>query len=109
MNWHIRYLDETDEDFQKLDGSQTRRVRKAIDKVRQNPLPRNEGGYGIALGNKGGVNLTGCCEIKLRGEGLRAIYKLTRTQLEMTVIIVGIREDEEVYDEANERVKKHKL
>ena len=109
MSWHIRYLEEVEKDFKELDGSQAIRVRKAINRTLQNPLPRSEGGYGIELGSKGGVNLTNCLEIKLRGEGLRAIYKLIHTETEMLIIIVGVREDEKVYDEADSRIKLHRL
>ena len=109
MSWNIRYLDEVDGDFKKLDGSQKIKVRKAIKRTLTNPLPHSEGGYGIELGHKGGINLTNCLEIKLRGEGLRVIYKLIRTETEMLVIIVGLKEDEEVYDEANERITQHGL
>ena len=109
MNWHIGYLDEVADDFNKLDGSQRIRVRKAINKTLKNPLPRSEGGYGIELGNKGGVNLTNCLEIKLRGEGLRVIYKLIRTETEMLIVIIGAREDEKVYDDADERITQYRL
>ena len=109
MNWHIGYLDEVADDFAKLDGSQRIRVRKAIKKTLTSPLPRSKGGYGIELGNKGGVNLTNCLEIKLKGEGLRVIYKLILTETEMLVVIVGAREDEEVYDKAQERIKRYGL
>lgn len=109
MSWNIRYLDEVEDDLAKLDGSQRIKVRKAIKRTLTNPLPRSQGGYGIELGHKGGINLTNCLEIKLRGEGLRVIYKLIRTDTEMLVIIVGLREDEEVYDDANERITRHNL
>lgn len=109
MNWHIKYLEEVEKDFRKLDASQVIRVRKAINRTLQNPLARSQGGHGIELGNKGGVNLTNCLEIKLRGEGLRAIYKLIHTKTEMLVIIVGVREDEKVYNEADARIKLHRL
>ena len=97
MNWNLEFLPEARKDLRSLDGSQRQKVIKAINRTLQNPLPRSEGGYGIELGNKGGVNLTGCLEIKLRGEGLRAVYKLIRTETEMLVIIIDVREDEEVY------------
>ena len=109
MNWKLRFLPEVRKDFRKLDGSQKQRVSKAIDRTLKNPLPNSEGGYGIELGHKGGINLTNCLEIKLRGEGIRVIYKLIRTDTEMLVIIVGLREDEEVYDNAEERITRHNL
>lgn len=109
MNWGIRYLPEAEEDLKKLDGSQSRKVSKAIDRVLTNPLPHSKGGYGIELGHKGGINLTKCLEIKLRGEDLRVIYKLMYTETEMLVIIVGARADEEVYDVAEERITRYRL
>ncbi|MBQ6981863.1 MAG: type II toxin-antitoxin system RelE/ParE family toxin [Synergistaceae bacterium] len=109
MMWTTRFLPEAEVDLQKLDWSQSRKVAKAIQRTEKNPLPRSEGGYGIELGNKGGVNLTNCLEIKLRGEGLRVIYKLIRTETEMLVVIIGAREDEKVYDDANERITRYRL
>lgn len=109
MKWKLRFLPEVRKDFRKLDESQRQRVSKAIDRTQTNPLPHSEGGYGIELGHKGGINLLNCLEIKLRGEGLRVIYKLMRTDTEMLVIIVGVREDEEVYNDAQERLTQHGL
>ncbi|MBQ6115536.1 MAG: type II toxin-antitoxin system RelE/ParE family toxin [Synergistaceae bacterium] len=109
MMWTTRFLPEAEVDLQKLDWSQSRKVAKAIQSTEKNPLPHSEGGYGIELGNKGGVNLTNCLEIKLRGEGLRVIYKLIRTEIEMLVVIIGAREDEKVYDDANERITRYRL
>ena len=109
MNWDLEFLPEARKDLRKLDGSQRQHVIKAINKILQNPLPRSEGGYGIELGNKGGVNLTNCLEIKLRGEGLRVIYKLIRTETEMLIVIIGAREDEKVYDDADERITRYRL
>ena len=109
MMWTTRFLPEAEVDLQKLDWSQSRKVAKAIQRTEKNPLPHSEGGYGIELGNKGGVNLTNCLEIKLRGEGLRVIYKLIRTEIEMLVVIIGAHEDEKVYDDANERITRYRL
>lgn len=109
MNWRTEYLDEAIEDYNKLDDSQKFRVRKAISKTKKNPLPRSEGGYGIELGSKGGVDLTNCLEIKLRGAGLRVIYKLVRTETEMIIIVIGVREDNKVYDTAQKRIEDHGL
>lgn len=43
MNWEVLYLPEALEDLRKLDGSQKILVRKAIQKVKRNPLPETEG------------------------------------------------------------------
>ena len=36
-------------------------------------------------------------KIKLRGEGIRIVYHLERTDTRMLIVVIGIREDEEVY------------
>ena len=109
LSWKLEFLDEARKDLRNLDGSQRQRVVKAIKRTLINPLPRSKGGYGIELGNKGGVNLTNCMEIKLRGEGLRVIYKLIHTRTEMLIIIIDVREGEEVYDIAEERITRYGL
>lgn len=109
MSWNIAYLPEAVKDLKALAGNQQILVRKAIQKVSQNPLPMEEGGYGKPLGHKSGTNLTGFLKIKLRGAGIRVVYKLERTESGMTVIVVGVREDDEVYELAQKRITKHGL
>jgi mRNA interferase RelE/StbE len=109
MNWKLEFLPEVEKDLRQLSGDQRILVRKAIKKVQTNPLPMNEGGYGKPLGNKGGLDLTGFLKIKLRGSGLRVVYKLVRTESEMLIVIVGARADDEVYETAEQRVKRYSL
>lgn len=100
MNWKIDYLPEALEDLRSLDGSERLLVRKAIAKVSQNPLPKEEGGFGSPLGNKGGRNLTGFLKIKILKAGLRVVYKLVNVNDTMMIIVIGARADDEVYDTA---------
>ena len=58
MMWEVVYLPEAQDDFRSLDGSQRLLVTKAIEKLKLNPLPETEGGYGKWLGNKNGKNLS---------------------------------------------------
>ena len=109
MNWEVDYLPEARKDIQNLDRSKQIIVNKAIKKVKSNPLPQAEGGYGKPLGHKHGVNLTTLLKIKLRGEGLRIVYKLVRTDISMLIVVVGAREDEEVYEIAQRRLASHDL
>lgn len=106
MNWEIKYLPEAVRDLKKLDGSQRVLVARAIKKVSANPLPASEGGYGKPLGNKGGNNLTNLLKIKLRGPGIRVVYELVRTETSMLIVVVGAREDDEVYEIASKRVNR---
>lgn len=109
MTWHDEYLPEAREDIRRLDGSQRKLIRKAIEKVKQNPLPADEGGYGKPLGRRGSTNLTGFYKVKLRGAGLRIVYKLERTEKGLLVVVVGVREDSEVYREAESSARAHGL
>lgn len=103
MIWSVKYLPEAEKDIRSLAHNQQLTVRKAIEKVKTNPLPQNEGGYGKPLGNKYGIDLTSFLKIKLRGEGLRIVYKLIQKDGYMLIVVVGIREDEEVYEIARKR------
>ena len=109
MNWNVLYLPEADKDLDSLSRQQQILVKKAIKKVQANPLLQNERGYGKPLGHKHGLNLTNLLKIKLRGEGIRIVYKLIKTDSQMLVIVVGIREDDEVYEIAHSRRTKHDL
>ena len=103
MSWNVVYLSEAEKDILALARNRQLLVNKAIKKVKQNPLPQSEGGYGKPLGHKQGTNLTNFLKIKLRGAGIRIVYKLVRTDRQMLVVVVGVREDEEVYEIAAKR------
>lgn len=109
MNWSLKYLPEARDDLKKLAGNQRIIVAKAIEKVRQNPLPANEGGYGKPLGNKNNNDLSGFMKIKQRSAGIRIVYKLIRTETEMLIVVIGVRADNEVYDIASKRIAKNRV
>ena len=109
MSRSVFYLPETEKDFQQLSRQQILRVMKAIEKVCQNPIPQSEGGYGKPLGHKRGINLTGLFKIKLKNDGIRVVYSLIRTESQMLVVVIGLHEDEEVYEIAQKRAQKHRL
>lgn len=98
MNWQVDYLPEAQKDIHALTRTQQMIVSKAIKKVKTNPLPQSEGGYRKPLGHRHGMNLTNLLKIKLRNEGIRIVYKIVRTETKMLIIVVGVREDEEVYE-----------
>ena len=107
MSWEVIQWEEAKKDFIKLDKGKQLQVLNVINRVKQNPLPSSEGGYGKPLGNKGNANLTGCYKIKLREAGIRIVYRLQRTEHGMEIIIIGMRESAEVYDLAAKRIEKH--
>ena len=109
MNWTVKYLPEAVEDLRGLDGAQRVFVRKAIGKLAQNPLPETEGGYGKWLGNRNRAKLAGFLKVKLRGAGLRIVYRLIRQEEQVLLIVIGVREDSEVYEKAQKRIDRHGL
>lgn len=104
MSWEIEYIPQAAEDFDGLDGSQKKLVLKALSKVSQNPLPDYEGGYGKPLGNTDQAKLAGYLKIKLKASGIRIVYKLQRIDTRMVIIIIGMRADNAVYEEAARRI-----
>ena len=109
MNWKLMFLPEAKKDFKDLSGNERIVVAKALDKVLENPLPANEGGYGKPLGNKQGNNLSGFLKIKLKSLGIRIVYKLIKIDGQMLVVVIGARAGDEVYDTAKKRVEKHDI
>lgn len=109
MKWKLIYLPEARDDLKKLDGSQQIVVRKALEKLKSNPLPNTEGGYGKWLGNQTSTRLAGFLKVKLRKSGIRIVYKLIRQEGKVLVVIIGLRKDSEVYKLAQSRIDKISL
>lgn len=101
--WTVEYLKGALSDLKKLDRSQSIEVLKKINRTAENPLPRNEGGYGEPLGNTKVAQLTGYCKIKLQKLGLRVVYRLDLEAAKMRIIVVSARSEEEVYKIAQKR------
>ena len=96
---NVAFLDEAMRDFLELDHSMQIPVFKAICKVAENPKPQPQG-YGKPLSGR----LAGYCKIKLRNYGIRIIYRLVPPDSDnMRVIIIGMRSDDIVYDDALKR------
>lgn len=109
MSYQINFIPEALTGMKKLDHSVRPQVLKGIQKVSQNPISIYQGGYGKPLGNKDGTNLTGLFKIKFRGIGIRVVYSVEEKNDIMTIIIVSVRADNQVYQEASNRRTKHDL
>lgn len=109
MRCQITFIPEALTDMKKLDNSIRPQVVKGIQKVSRNPVSIYHGGYGKPLGNKDGTNLTGLFKIKFRGIGIRVVYSVEEKDCVMTIIIVSVRSDNQVYQEASKRRNKHDL
>jgi mRNA interferase RelE/StbE len=105
MEWSIDYHIKAEKDLAALNRSVSIRAIKAINKVSKNPLPQSEGGYCKPLGNKQSSKLAGCMKIKLKSLGIRVVYQLVRVNNVIKIIVISIRSDDEVYKEAEHRIK----
>ena len=106
MNYRILYLKQAINDLNRLDNSQRKIVLKAINKVSKNPLSIYEGGYGKPLGNKAGNKLQSFLKIKIMSLGIRVVYQIVKSDQIMTIIVIGARADNEVYEEAARKLRK---
>lgn len=109
MNYQINFIPEALTDMKKLDHSVRPQVVKGLQKVSQNPVSIYQGGYGKPLGNKDGTNLAGLFKIKFRSIGIRVVYSVEEKEGVMTIIVVSVRADNQVYQEASKRRSKHDL
>lgn len=109
MNWDVYFLKEAKKELNRLEGSQNLMVKKAIERVRKNPVSTDQGGYGKPLGNKHGMNLAGFYKIKLKSSGIRVVYQIIETKTSMLVVVIGARADESVYEVAQQRIEKYGL
>ena len=109
MNYQINFIPKALTDMKKLDHSVRPQVVKGIQKVSQNPVSIYQGGYGKPLGNKDGTNLAGLFKIKFRSIGIRVVYSVEEKEGVMTIIVVSVRADNQVYQEASKRRSKHDL
>lgn len=106
MIWTVEYIQQAQDDLDRLDNAIRLQVLRAIMKVAQNPLPSSDGGYGKPLGNHNGTNLAGYLKIKLLAAGIRIVYRLITENGCMRIIVISARDDNAVYKIAHARIYK---
>ena len=103
MSWEIEYIPEAMKELAGLNQSVRPQIIAGIRKVAQNPLSRQEGGYGDPLGHHGALDLTGLYKLKFKKPGIRVVYQLRREREKMIIVVIGVRSGEEVYRTAAKR------
>lgn len=85
---------EVQKDIKKLGLSkqQILKLQMRINEIAENPLSKQEGGYGELLSG----NLKGLLKFRFDND-YRVVYQVVRTETLMKVIIIGLRSDQEVY------------
>lgn len=101
---NLDFFDEAIEDYNSLDGSQKVVVMKALEKIAENGQ-----NLGEPLRNTNTSNLSGYRKVKIKREGIRIVYSITNSKVDITQIItIGNRADSEVYEEAHKRITNKK-
>jgi mRNA interferase RelE/StbE len=102
--FEIVFIEQAQKDYKKLDGSIKKLVNVALAKMEERADELGED-----LTSKHGVNLIGCRKIKFLKAGIRMVYRIVGDKAEIAeIIIVGKREDNEVYQEAYKRLQELK-
>jgi mRNA interferase RelE/StbE len=97
----VRFLREAQEDYEKLDGSQKKWVTAAVHR-----LEKRGGEIGEVLHKSAFADLRGYKKLKNNHHGLRLVFRENTTdELEIIeIIVIGKREDFEVYRTAGKRI-----
>lgn len=95
MVWRITFLPQVKQDLRELGTTETRAVRKVIEKRMINGEPDKAGK--LLSGD-----LSGCRRIRT-GQS-RIVYRVKHEVIEVVIIAIGLRRKDEVYEKAAERI-----
>jgi mRNA interferase RelE/StbE len=99
--FEVVFIEEAQKDYQKLDGSVKKLVNVALSKMEERADELGED-----LTSKHGLHLIGCRKIKFRKAGIRIVYRIVGDKAEIAeIIMIGKREDNQVYQEAFKRLQ----
>jgi mRNA interferase RelE/StbE len=95
MAWTLAYHPEVQDDFRRLGRVEARNIQAVIIDRLQNGEPEKSGKplHGALAGYR-----------RLRTGATRIVYRIEKQKIEILVIAVGMRRDDEVYEKANKRV-----
>ncbi len=95
MPWTVHYHPEVQNDFRRLGRTEARNIQHVIE-------TRIENGEPDKMGKPLSGDLSGCR--RLRTGHTRIVYRVDNGRIEVLIIAVGMRRDDEVYDMAQKRV-----
>lgn len=98
--FEVVFIEEAKNDYKRIDGSIKKIVNIALSKMEERADELGE-----ELTNRYGVNLIGCRKIKFRKAGIRIVYRVVGDKAEIAeIIVIGKRQNDEVYHEAFKRL-----
>ena len=95
--YEIKYHPLIEKDLKQLNNSVRIEVFKKIKKIQKSPE------LGEALGNKGGMNLTGLRKMYVYKKQIRIVYEVIENIVVIKILAIGKREDMEVYKQVSQR------
>jgi mRNA interferase RelE/StbE len=96
MAWTVFYHPEVQDDFRKLGRVEARNIQAVIDARLVNGEP-----------DKSGKPLQGALAgfCRMRTGDTRIVYRVNKGKIEILIIAVGMRRDDEVYEKAGKRAR----
>jgi len=98
MTYKLKFLPSARKDWDKLDNSIKQPLIKALNKRLDNPI--------VSKDRLHGTHGKECYKIKLRSQGIRLVYAVERDIVTLIIIGVGKRENDDIYNELQEQLKK---
>lgn len=94
----IEFFPEVEDDLKQLDHRVRLLVLKQLKKLSQSPQ------LGDLLGNKAGMDLSGCRKMYVDHKRVRIVYRILEEVIVVEVIAIAQRDDMSVYREASQRI-----
>lgn len=95
----IEFFPEVEDDLKQLDHRVLLLVFKQLKKLSQSPQ------LGDLLGNKAGMDLSGCRKMYVDHKRVRIVYRIIEEVIVVEVIAIAQRDDMSVYREASQRIE----
>ncbi len=99
MLYKIVLKTEADEELAELSSRERLLVFKQLKKIATSPE------LGQILGNKAGLNLSGCRKMYADKKRIRIVYTILEDKIIIEVIAIGKRDELEVYKKASQRME----
>ncbi len=97
--YRVEFFPEVEDDLQQLDHRVRLLVFKQLKKLSQSPQ------LGDLLGNKAGMDLSGCRKMYVDHKRVRIVYRIIEEVIVVEVIAIAQRDDMSVYREASQRIE----
>ncbi len=98
MKFTPKFTEFSKADYDKLDGSQKKQILKSLVKIEDSGMETGQPLHG---------KLSDCRKLKHKKLGLRLIFRQSSVGIQIIeIVVVGMREDDEVYEIAMARLKR---